>query len=529
MNSSVKVTKPSIVDFVFQHAQERPDSIAIASEYEEVNYESLKKRVMALARSLTEMGVVKGDIVAVLTPPRTDAYTLFLALNTIGATWLALNNKYKFREMEYIIQDSQPKAFFFISELDGRRYLNEVQALASDNACIQQLCCFDRVVAASELEGVNYFPDLMKADEPRENVDAYHRLETDIAAIIYTSGSTGKPKGCMLPNRSMVYRALLQNEQYSLSDLPRLYMPLPLNHVGGLSLMSAYTMVAGGTLNFRERFDPQEVGNICEQRGINFLMLLPTMYQMIFDAEGFDESQYKGVEIFFWSGACMPKEMIARLKGMGKGQLRSNYGMTEICSSLTCTDPDADIDTLAVTIGYSPTGELRVVDKDGKECGPGQVGEIQVKKEYCMAGYLNNPEATAKTYTDDGWLITGDQVEVMADGKNLRFVGRHSDMYKSGGYNVYPREIEECIEEHPKVSMVAVVGAKDGLYGEVGHAFIVPKSGKELSEMAVKDWCSKVLANYKVPKRFNICSELPLLANGKIDKLTLRQDIANTG
>ena len=141
-----------------------------------------------------------------------------------------------------------------------------------------------------------------------------------------------------------------------------------------------------------------------------------------------------------------------------------------------------------------------------------------------MAGYFNNPDATAAAYTKDGWLKTGDLVQVLADG-NLSFVGRVTDMYKSGGENVYPAEIEACIEANPKVNLVAVIGVADDLYGEVGRAYIMKTPDAELSPEEIKDWCAQRLANYKIPKKFNICNELPLLASGKIDKVVLRKDI----
>jgi acyl-CoA synthetase (AMP-forming)/AMP-acid ligase II len=245
---------------------------------------------------------------------------------------------------------------------------------------------------------------------------------------------------------------------------------------------------------------------------------------MIFDADGFDAGRFREVEIFFWSGARMPKSMIQQLQAMGRGQVRTNYGATELCSSLTCSDPDLDIDTLAITIGRSRSGELRVVKQDGNACEAGEIGEIQARREFCMAGYLNNPEATAAAYTEDGWLKTGDLVQVLPDG-NLSFVGRDSDMYKSGGENVYPAEIEECIEANPKVNLVAVIGVADELYGEVGRAYIKKDPGADLSAPEIKAWCAERLANFKIPKKFDFRDELPLLANGKIDKVTLRKGI----
>jgi len=397
-----------------------------------------------------------------------------------------------------------------------------VRKLAESTDSIRHLCSLDREIDDSELAAVGYFPDMVDTGMAGERAEPPPRDAAAVAAIIYTSGSTGRPKGCMLPNRSMVQRVSVQIDEYPLAWPPSIYVPFPLNHVGGLVLMSGFAMASGGTAHFREKFAPGDVGAIVETHGINFIALPPTMYRMIFDADGFDAGRFKDVEIFFWSGARMPKPMIEQLRGMGKGQVRTNYGATELCSSLTCSDPDLDLDTLAITIGRSRSDELRVVDKDGKVCRVGEIGEIQARREFCMAGYLNNPEATAAAYTEDGWLKTGDLVQVLPDG-NLSFIGRNSDMYKSGGENVYPAEIEECIEANPKVNLVAVIGVADDLYDEVGRAYIMTSPDADLSPEEMKTWCAERLANYKIPKRFDICSELPLLANGKVDKVTLRK------
>ena len=514
----------AIVDFVFEHAVATPHKLAIASEHDGFTYGELKARVLAVANQLMANGIGRGDIVAVLAPPRTDAYTLFLAINSIGAIWLSLNNKFRYPEMEHMVAGARPKAMFFIAELGGRNYVDDVRKLAETTDSIRYLYSLDRAVDDTELAGVGYFPDMVETGMAQECAEPPPREETAVAAIIYTSGSTGRPKGCMLPNKSIVHRVLVQMDEYPLEEKPSMYVPFPLNHVGGLVLMSAYAMASGGTAHFRERFVPGDVGNVVEQHGINFLALLPTMYQMIFDADGFDAGQFKDMEIFFWSGARMPKSMIEQLQGMGSGQVRTNYGATELCSSLTCSDPDLDIDTLAITIGRSRSNELRVVKKDGSACETGEIGEIQARKTYCMAGYLNNPEATAAAFTDDGWLKTGDLVEVLPDG-NLSFVGRDSDMYKSGGENIYPAEIEACIEANPNVSLVAVIGVADDLYGEVGRAYIMKTPAADLSPEDMKAWCAERLANYKIPKKFDIRSELPLLANGKVDKVSLRKAI----
>ena len=181
---------------------------------------------------------------------------------------------------------------------------------------------------------------------------------------------------------------------------------------------------------------------------------------------------------------------------------------------------------LSRTIGKPHPGfEIRVADASGAIAEPGGQGEIQARGDWLLAGYFRDPEATADAYTADGWFRTGDVVKVWPDG-NLEIVGRTKEMYISGGFNVYPREIELVIEAHPHVGLVAVLGVPDEVFGEVGHAFAEPKPGASLDAQTLDEWCRERLANYKAPKRFEVRAELPRLPIGKIDKQALKRELA---
>ena len=200
--------------------------------------------------------------------------------------------------------------------------------------------------------------------------------------------------------------------------------------------------------------------------------------------------------------------------------------MTELGLYVTFTEHDAPFDVLSRTIGRPHDGfDIRVADSAGKVAAAGEQGEIQARGDWLLAGYFRDPEATAEVYTPDGWFRTGDVVKVWEDG-NLEIVGRTKEMFISGGFNIYPREIEIAIEEHPDTGMVAVMGVPDEAFGEVGLAFVEPKPGRTLDGAMLKTWCSERLANYKIPKTFEIRNELPRLPIGKIDKQTLKHELA---
>jgi acyl-CoA synthetase (AMP-forming)/AMP-acid ligase II len=173
-------------------------------------------------------------------------------------------------------------------------------------------------------------------------------------------------------------------------------------------------------------------------------------------------------------------------------------------------------------VGRPIRDDVRVVKDDGEPCKAGEIGEFQVKPDYCMVGYFNRPQETAASFTADGWLKTGDLVEVLPDG-NFRFSARVSDMFKSGGYNVYPREIEIALEEHEAITTAAVVGVPDTLYGEVGYAYINLLAGNTVDAEQLKGWCKSRVSNYKIPKVIEVLNAMPLLPNGKLDKTALKK------
>ena len=512
----------SIVDCVRQHADDIPNRRAIVSETGVITYGQLAPKIDRLARSLLKMGIKKGDIVGVLSYPRIDAYELHLALISIGAIWLGINPRYQYPEMEYIVRDARPVALFFASELGERTYGNDVFKLKSVVDSVKSIICFDKVIP-----GALIFEDFLANDEFLADFRIPPRSENDVAMIVYTSGSSGKPKGCMLRNKSMVYRGQIQIRDFDFSgEYPILYNPFPMNHVGGLQLLSAYSCVAGGTVVLQRSFEPEDIGRIIRENNVNILVLVPTMFHLMFSAKSFNPTDFDMVELFMFAGGSLSPDQIRRLQKLGHGKVQTNYGLTEGHSTVTISTPGLDPEILSITLGQSKAGEVRVVDDNGKPCEVGMQGELQIKPEYCMLGYLNRSEATAAAFTKDGWLKSGDRVEMLKGGE-MRLVGRMSEMYKSGGYNVYPREIEMCLEEHPDVGLAAVVKRADELYGEVGRAYVVPKAGKELSAHDLKFWCKQRIADYKVPKDFVITSSIPLLPNTKIDKVTLQKQISD--
>ena len=510
---------PGISDYVLKYAEEVPERIAMRSEYGEVSYGELGERVNRLALALLRSGVKPGDRIAVLTTPRSDAYAIFLALNAIGAIWLGINPVYQYQEMKYVVDDATPVGLVFLPEFRGRNYLEDAERLQAECDCLQQVYCLDR-----ELEGLGSLQGMIERHtDAGETLPAdIRRNSEDVAMIVYTSGSTGEPKGCMLPNKAMAYRAFTQWTQFRVCDYPRVYCPLPLNHVGGMQMVAGATLFAGGTVNFAEKFEPAEVGKIVAHGKVNFMVLFPTMYQLICDYPAFNADDWQSMECMNFSGGVISRELLGKLATLGAGNVCTCFGSTETCIGVVFSEPDLDLDTLSISVGKPIRDDVRVVKDDGAPCAVGEVGEFQVIPDYCMVGYFNRPEATAAAFTDDGWLKTGDLVEVLPSG-DLRFSARVSDMYKSGGYNVYPREVEIVLEDHDDIASAAVVGVPDELWGETGYAYLLLQPGADIDEDKLVAWCKARLSGYKAPKFVEVISAMPLLPNGKLDKTELKQ------
>jgi acyl-CoA synthetase (AMP-forming)/AMP-acid ligase II len=295
---------------------------------------------------------------------------------------------------------------------------------------------------------------------------------------------------------------------------------LPISHVGCCVETVAFAMAAGGSIIFHEQFDARAYLTTIMRERITFVPLVPTMFHRILELEDWRRYDTSSLQTILFGGAAMPTTMIQNLLLLGRTVVNC-WGMTETTSAVTFTAPDDPVDVVAQSVGRPVAPfEVAVMGEDGAKCRCGEIGEIVVRGPCVFAGYFGRPEATAEIMTADGWLRSGDLGRFDDDGR-LYITGRIKEMFKSGGYNVYPREVEGAIESLEAVAMAVVVPVADPLFQEVGHAFVLPKPSAELTTEDVLVHCRARLANYKVPKRIFIRYSLPLLANGKIDRASL--------
>lgn len=508
-----------ISDYVFHHATRTPEREAAVLEDDRRTYRQLADDVLAYSALLFDHGVRRGDRVAMLSTPRPEYLVTFLATAHLGAIWMGLNPKYTRRELEYVLNDAEPRVVLAFPELSGRDYRDDLEGWAAarpDVVAFSLAEGFGRFGAVSEaLAAISTEPDDITAH-------ASEVAASDAALIVYTSGTTGAPKGAMLSHRGLVHCSRTQGRRWAVNPL-RLLNNLPINHIGCVGDLSCYALVSGGTQVFMESFDPKGILATIARERLTVWGQVPTMFALTLAHPGAEAADLSSLRWIVWSGAAMPQELVSRLSQLPV-QLATAYGMTETTGAVTYSDLDADVGTLASTVGRpEPTYEFRIMSQHGGQAEP---GEIQVRGDWIMLGYFRRPDATAEAFTADGWFRTGDIGVQHPDG-NVTLVGRQKEMYKSGGYNVYPREVEMVLESHPDIAVAVVMGVPDAIYGEVGVAVVLPEAGATVDLAELDAHARGALANYKIPKRIQVVDELPMLPVGKVDRLALHERLTS--
>ena len=509
----------SVTDYVAFHADASSDVNAISSEKVRLSYSEVADEVDRYARALQGAGVGPGTFVGVLGPSRPECFIAFLACCRIGAAFAGLNPRHTVRELSVVVTDCQPTVILCLEGESSDDDLTE-KVLALRPALNAEAVLVSRTHRTEGgLVSLNDF-----LDEGR-HVELTSSTSPDSpAAIVYTSGSTGTPKGALLSQRSLVRSAHLSWEYwYDAPVRPRTVTHHPISHVGWLVTRSLATFIAGGSINVRERFDPREHLRLIEQEKVTVWNLHPSELVMTMETDVFSTCDLSSVEHVAF-GTSPSLELVNVLQERTDAVISVSYGLTEACGGAviaTSTDPKS----VTTTVGrVLPGVEIRIVTKDGADAETGTPGELLIRDECVFSGYLNRPEEARSVIDRDGWLHTGDVVTQASDG-SISLTGRLTEMFKSGGYNIYPSEIEQVLASHPAVWVVAVVAAPDPRWTQVGVAFVVTKPGDDVGEDDLNEFCRKHLANYKVPKRFEFVPSLPQLRiAGKIDRLTLRSE-----
>ena len=469
-------------------------------------------RIRAIAAGLKSLGVEPGDRVAVLLPNCTEVALTYWATWRIGGAATPIIFLLPPPEVKRILADSEAKVLVTSPEL-----LLTSQLAADGVDTLKHIVCID----APEGENVMPFAELEKHGE----ADLVDRAPEDLAALLYTGGTTGASKGVMLSHHNLEWTAKTAAEASELEPDEISLSALPLSHSFGLHVSIAGTFLKSKGILMRW-FDPNGMLDLVEEFGVQRMAVVPTMLQMLLATglEGRDLSSLKSIT----SGAAgLPHEVLrAWEEKVPNCKIMQGYGLSETSPTVAVQHPSSAQDgTRAIgSVGKVIDGvEVRIVDDEGNALPPEEVGEITIKGPNVMLGYWRNPEATAEA-VKDGWFHSGDMGKLDADG-NLYIVERKKDLVIRGGFNVYPKDIEGLLLEHPKVAEAAVVAKPSEKFGEEPLAFIVARPGTEPTEQELLDFCEEHLAKYKRPVEIRIVDEIPKTPVGKIDKKVLRSTL----
>src|SRR5277367_30174 len=482
-----------------------PDKLALETQdATALTYGELFKRSAQAANALVALGVKPGDRVAAQIEKSTDMIVVTLACLRAGAVLLPLNTAYTLAELEYFLGDAEPALT-----------LCRPDRLKAIGALAQALNL--RSVESLGVDGDGTFAAAIDAAPPE--FETAPRASDDLAAILYTSGTTGRSKGAMLTHENLSSNALTLIDCWCFGPADRLVHALPVFHTHGLFVAVNVALLSGATMIFMPRFDPEAV--IAALPEATAMMGVPTFYTRLLDQSALDRDLCANMRLFVSGSAPLLSETHDRwLEATGHAILE-RYGMTE--TNMITSNP-YDGERRAGTVGFALPGvSVRLANLDaGSPVQAGEIGVIEVKGPNVFAGYWRMPEKTAQEFRADGYFITGDLARVDRQGY-IHIVGRAKDLVISGGFNVYPKEVESEIDAIEGVLESAVFGVAHADFGEGVTAAVVPRSGAELTEQAILAALSGRLAKFKAPKRIIIVESLPRNAMGKVQKAALRE------
>lgn len=485
-------------------AHEQPSSTAVWEGGRRLTYREVNSAANQVAALLIRRGVQAGDRVAMSVPNIAEFPIIYYGILKAGAVVVPMNTMLKRAEVAYHLNDSGARAYFY-----AREYLPEDAWHGFDDApsCEYSVAVGDLTELLDEHSGEDV---LVPTDA------------SDTAVILYTSGTTGKPKGAELTHANLVMNALACHRLFGTLHQTQL-VALPLFHSFAQTVQMNAGFGHGGTLVLLPRFDARVALDLISGHQVTVFAGVPTMYwELLGEASNRGDVSELGSQltVAVSGGAALPVELLKRFEDVFGVGVREGYGLSE--TSPVVAFNRLDRPSRPGSIGLPVWGvELDLLGTDGRPCGPGERGELIVRGHNVMKGYLGRPDATAEAIDARGWLRTGDIARRDEDGYYY-IVDRAKDLIVRGGFNVYPREVEETLMTHPAISLAAVVGIPDGRVGEEIAAFVITRPGATLTEPDVLAWCRDHLAKYKCPRTVEFRRELPLNATGKVLKQQLR-------
>ncbi len=481
---------------------------AIQFEGRIVTFGEIDTHSNRIAHLFRRIGLERGDRVAFYLHNSLELIAAYLANLKLGIVTVPMNTQYRDYEILHIIGDATP-----------RLILTDHTQAPTLEPLREQLRSVEQVLLAEEL---------VNLDEPSDDLPVRVN-EDDLAAIMYTSGTTGRSKGAMLTHNNLASNIVSLVSAWNWTDDDTLLLALPLFHMHGLGVCLHGMLTTGCTVILHRRFDASSVLDELMDGRVTLFMGVPTMYVRLIEESVKRELarvELPHMRLFVSGSAPLSVETFQHFERVFGHQLLERYGMTETAMNLSNLYAGPRIPG---TIGVPLPGiSARVSDEHGKPVTDGAIGEVLIRGPNVFAGYWNAPDKTAEAFSLDGegnrWFRTGDLGSRDPANGYFTLVGRKHDVIICGGFNIYPREVEELLCKHPAILDAAVVRARDAALGEIPIAFIVQRSGKKITAAEISEYCQQHVARYKIPRRMTFVEELPRNAMGKVDKKRLEAE-----
>ncbi len=494
--------KKNFYDLLRDGFSARMDKTCLSTNLgETVAYAEIDQQSARYAGALRKLGLRAGDRLVAQVDKSVEAVLLYLACLRCGIVYVPLNTAYTAPELEYFLSDAQ--AHTLICRQDA---LNRLEALAVKHGVRHCMSLGSGSGLETELATA-------RADEQLAWLDPDAAM-----AMIYTSGTTGRSKGAMLSFNNLASNLLALHQIWDWQTDDVLLHALPIFHVHGLFVALHCALLGGSTVLFHEKFDIDALRADLPRSRV--LMGVPTFYTRLLQCPDFGRNDCRNMRLFISGSAPLPAETFAAFSARSGHEILERYGMTE--AGMIASNP-LNGDRRAGTVGYAlPKVSLRMRDADGRELPAGSVGELEIRGPNVFLGYWNMPDKTAAEFCDDGYFRTGDLGQLDTDGR-LSLVGRAKDLIISGGYNIYPKEIESILDALPQINESAVIGIADEDLGETVVAIVVPAADENPDTDAISNALEGQLARFKQPRKIITTHCLPRNAMGKVQKQKLRE------
>ncbi|AGB03073.1 AMP-binding protein [Methanoregula formicica] len=540
--SAVPLLGMTIGEMVDSIAAKYPDTDAVVSMHQNIRwtYKEFLEQVDTVARALMGLGVEKGNRVGIWAMNYAEWVVVQFATSKIGAIMVNINPAYRTYELEYVLKQAEIQTLivqgrFKTSDYVGMFYeaCPEVYECKPGKIASEKFPFLKHAIFLGDIpyNGMFTWGDFLKKSEEISVDELKERGEgltfDDPINIQYTSGTTGFPKGVVLTHHNVLNNGYIIGEGMGFSDKDRLCIPVPFYHCFGMVLSNLACVTHGSTMVLpAPTFDAEEVLKTVEKEHCTALHGVPTMFIAELAHPNFAKYDLRSLRTGIMAGSPCPIEVMKEVNTrMNMSEIVIVYGQTETAPGVTMTTTKDPLDRRVTTVGRAfPHTELKIIDPNtGKIVPTGAIGEICARGYCVMKCYYNNPAATHATLDKDRWNHTGD-LGTMDDEGYFKIVGRLKDMVIRGGENIYPREIEEFLHHHEKISDVYITGVPDVKYGEELCAWVKLKPGVTMTEQEVKDYCKGKIARYKIPRYVLFVQEFPITISGKIQKFKMREE-----